>query len=193
MQYFQLFYYKDLFFQVICSLLCVSVCVFVCVCVFIHSLGLWKVVAKFKSNPQQNYFAEFEVKEYGKLIVTHAVFKPANHLLIFHLMTNNSFFLYSVLPSFEVKLLPVVPFFYFDSEQLTINIKATYAMSFYYLQNRRKDHLFATFVLAVWFQTCLYFLIVGIYLIIRLMGLPTWCLVSLKQCEERTPTLSYTC
>ncbi|MEQ2292168.1 hypothetical protein AMECASPLE_020319 [Ameca splendens] len=59
------------------------------------SPGLWKVVAKFKSNPQQSYYAEFEVKEY-------------------------------VLPSFEVKLLPVVPFFYVDSEQLTINIKATY-------------------------------------------------------------------
>ncbi|KAK5620860.1 hypothetical protein CRENBAI_017562 [Crenichthys baileyi] len=61
----------------------------------IASPGLWKVVAKFKSNPQQRYIAEFEVKEY-------------------------------VLPSFEVKLLPLVPFFYVDSEQLTINIKATY-------------------------------------------------------------------
>ncbi|MED6258026.1 hypothetical protein ATANTOWER_001900, partial [Ataeniobius toweri] len=61
----------------------------------IVSPGLWKVVAKFKSNPQQSYYAEFEVKEY-------------------------------VLPSFEVKLLPVVPFFYVDSEQLTVNIKATY-------------------------------------------------------------------
>ncbi|KAM4751408.1 complement C3-like [Anableps anableps] len=61
----------------------------------IASPGLWKVVAKFKSNPQKNYYAEFEVKEY-------------------------------VLPSFEVKLLPVVPFFYVDSEQLIINIKATY-------------------------------------------------------------------
>uniref|UniRef100_A0A3Q2EAS2 Complement C3-like n=1 Tax=Cyprinodon variegatus TaxID=28743 RepID=A0A3Q2EAS2_CYPVA len=61
----------------------------------IVSPGLWKVVAKFKSNPQQSYYAEFEVKEY-------------------------------VLPSFEVKLLPVVPFFYVDSDKLTINIKATY-------------------------------------------------------------------
>ncbi|XP_038127738.1 complement C3-like [Cyprinodon tularosa] len=61
----------------------------------IVSPGLWKVVAKFKSNPQQSYYAEFEVKEY-------------------------------VLPSFEVKLLPVVPFFYVDSDELTINIKATY-------------------------------------------------------------------
>uniref|UniRef100_A0A3B3XBR7 Macroglobulin domain-containing protein n=1 Tax=Poecilia mexicana TaxID=48701 RepID=A0A3B3XBR7_9TELE len=66
----------------------------VCVCVFL-SPGLWKVVAKFESNPQQRYYAEFEVKEY-------------------------------VLPSFEVKLVPVVPFFYVDSEQLTINIKAAY-------------------------------------------------------------------
>lgn len=37
---------------------------FVCVCVW--SLGLWKVVAKFHSNPQQSYSAEFEVKEYGE-------------------------------------------------------------------------------------------------------------------------------
>uniref|UniRef100_A0A8C9WZR1 Uncharacterized protein n=1 Tax=Sander lucioperca TaxID=283035 RepID=A0A8C9WZR1_SANLU len=61
----------------------------------IVSLGLWKVVAKFQSNPQQSYFAEFEVKEY-------------------------------VLPSFEVKLIPVSSFFYVDSQELTINIKATY-------------------------------------------------------------------
>uniref|UniRef100_A0A8D0AAI4 NTR domain-containing protein n=1 Tax=Sander lucioperca TaxID=283035 RepID=A0A8D0AAI4_SANLU len=30
----------------------------------IISTGLWKVVAKFRSNPQQNYSADFEVKEY---------------------------------------------------------------------------------------------------------------------------------
>uniref|UniRef100_A0A8C9XDJ9 Anaphylatoxin-like domain-containing protein n=1 Tax=Sander lucioperca TaxID=283035 RepID=A0A8C9XDJ9_SANLU len=47
------------------------------------------------SNPQQSYFAEFEVKEY-------------------------------VLPSFEVKLIPVSSFFYVDSQELTVNIKATY-------------------------------------------------------------------
>ncbi|XP_035993186.1 complement C3 [Fundulus heteroclitus] len=61
----------------------------------IVSPGQWKVVAKFKSNPQQSFHAEFEVKEY-------------------------------VLPSFEVKLLPLVPFYYVDSEQLIVNIKATY-------------------------------------------------------------------
>ncbi|XP_051240231.1 complement C3 isoform X2 [Dicentrarchus labrax] len=61
----------------------------------IVSPGLWKVVAKFQSNPQQSYYAEFEVKEY-------------------------------VLPSFEVKLIPVSSFFYVDSEELTVNIKATY-------------------------------------------------------------------
>uniref|UniRef100_A0A8C9X0E0 Complement C3-like n=1 Tax=Sander lucioperca TaxID=283035 RepID=A0A8C9X0E0_SANLU len=61
----------------------------------IVSPGLWKVVAKFQSNPQQSYTAEFEVKEY-------------------------------VLPSFEVKLIPVSSFFYVDSQELTINIKATY-------------------------------------------------------------------
>ncbi|XP_037545595.1 complement C3 [Nematolebias whitei] len=61
----------------------------------IVSPGLWKVVAKFQSNPQQSYSAEFEVKEY-------------------------------VLPSFEVKLIPDSPFFYVDSEEFTVNIKATY-------------------------------------------------------------------
>uniref|UniRef100_A0A8D0A9C0 Complement C3-like n=1 Tax=Sander lucioperca TaxID=283035 RepID=A0A8D0A9C0_SANLU len=57
--------------------------------------GLWKVVAKFQSNPQQSYSAEFEVKEY-------------------------------VLPSFEVKLMPLSSFFYVDSQDFTVNIKATY-------------------------------------------------------------------
>ncbi|XP_073327868.1 complement C3-like isoform X2 [Pagrus major] len=61
----------------------------------IVSPGLWKVVAKFHSNPQQSYSAEFEVKEY-------------------------------VFPSFEVKLTPVSPFFYVDSPELTINIRARY-------------------------------------------------------------------
>ncbi|XP_028450258.1 complement C3-like [Perca flavescens] len=61
----------------------------------IVSLGMWKVVAKFQSNPQQSYSAKFEVKEY-------------------------------VLPSFEVKLMPVSSFFYVDSQELTVNIKATY-------------------------------------------------------------------
>uniref|UniRef100_A0A3Q3IVX9 Anaphylatoxin-like domain-containing protein n=2 Tax=Monopterus albus TaxID=43700 RepID=A0A3Q3IVX9_MONAL len=61
----------------------------------IASTGLWKVVVKFHSNPQQSYSAEFEVKEY-------------------------------VLPSFEVKLTSASPFFYVDSEELTIGIKAMY-------------------------------------------------------------------
>uniref|UniRef100_A0A8D0A7R9 Complement C3-like n=1 Tax=Sander lucioperca TaxID=283035 RepID=A0A8D0A7R9_SANLU len=61
----------------------------------IVSPGLWKVVAKFQSNPQQSYSAEFEVKEY-------------------------------VLPSFEVKLMPLSSFFYVDSQDFTVNIKATY-------------------------------------------------------------------
>ncbi|XP_078100911.1 complement C3-like [Sander vitreus] len=59
------------------------------------STGRWKVVAKFRSMPQQNYSADFEVKEY-------------------------------VLPSFEVKLMPESSFFYVDSEELTVNIRATY-------------------------------------------------------------------
>ncbi|TDH11168.1 hypothetical protein EPR50_G00057900 [Perca flavescens] len=61
----------------------------------IVSTGLWKVVAKFPSNPQQSYSAEFEVKEY-------------------------------VLPSFEVKLMPLSSFFYVDCPEFTVNIKATY-------------------------------------------------------------------
>ncbi|XP_035862596.1 complement C3-like isoform X2 [Sander lucioperca] len=61
----------------------------------IVSPGLWKVVAKFQSNPQQSYSAEFEVKEY-------------------------------VLPSFEVKLTSESSFFYVDSQDFTVDIKATY-------------------------------------------------------------------
>uniref|UniRef100_A0A3Q1FEF8 Macroglobulin domain-containing protein n=1 Tax=Acanthochromis polyacanthus TaxID=80966 RepID=A0A3Q1FEF8_9TELE len=61
----------------------------------IVSTGVWKVVAKFHSNPQQSFSADFEVKEY-------------------------------VLPSFEVKLEPKSSFFYVDSQQLTVDIKAEY-------------------------------------------------------------------
>ncbi|XP_077426276.1 complement C3-like isoform X1 [Vanacampus margaritifer] len=61
----------------------------------IVSPGLWKIVAKFQSHPQQSYYAEFEVKEY-------------------------------VLPSFEVKLNPLFSFFYHDSQEFTVDIKATY-------------------------------------------------------------------
>ncbi|XP_076583459.1 complement C3-like [Chaetodon auriga] len=61
----------------------------------IVSLGLWKVVARFHNKPQQNFSAEFEVKEY-------------------------------VLPSFEVKLTLESPFFYVDSQELKVDIKATY-------------------------------------------------------------------
>ncbi|XP_058495809.1 complement C3-like isoform X2 [Solea solea] len=67
----------------------------------IVSPGVWKVVAKFHKNPQQSYTAEFEVKEYVS-------------------------FRFPVLPSFEVKLMPVSSFFYKDSPELTVNIKATY-------------------------------------------------------------------
>ncbi|XP_076583682.1 complement C3-like [Chaetodon auriga] len=61
------------------------------------SSGLWKVVAKFHNIPQQNFSAEFEVKEY-------------------------------VLPSFEVKLTPLSRFFYVDSQELVVNIKAIYLL-----------------------------------------------------------------
>uniref|UniRef100_A0A8C9ZM46 Anaphylatoxin-like domain-containing protein n=1 Tax=Sander lucioperca TaxID=283035 RepID=A0A8C9ZM46_SANLU len=38
----------------------------------LESPGLWKVVAKFQSNPQQSYSAEFEVKEYVSIRTTKA-------------------------------------------------------------------------------------------------------------------------
>uniref|UniRef100_A0A665VZJ5 Complement C3-like n=1 Tax=Echeneis naucrates TaxID=173247 RepID=A0A665VZJ5_ECHNA len=68
---------------------------FVLACMCLCSTGLWKLVAKFHSNPQESFSAEFEVKEY-------------------------------VLPSFEVKLSSSSSFFYVDSPDLTINIRATY-------------------------------------------------------------------
>ncbi|KAM4750144.1 complement C3-like [Anableps anableps] len=63
----------------------------------IVSFGYWKMVARFHSNAEESFTAEFEVKEY-------------------------------VLPSFEVKLLPPPrsPFFYVDSNELKITIRATY-------------------------------------------------------------------
>uniref|UniRef100_A0A8D3BWM3 Complement component c3a, duplicate 5 n=1 Tax=Scophthalmus maximus TaxID=52904 RepID=A0A8D3BWM3_SCOMX len=79
----------------VCACARVRVCVCVCVCAHACSPGLWKVVAKFHSNPQQSFSAEFEVKEY-------------------------------VLPSFEVILTPVSSFFYVDSPEFTVNIRATY-------------------------------------------------------------------
>ncbi|KAM4595789.1 complement C3-like [Fundulus diaphanus] len=63
----------------------------------IVSFGNWKMMAKFHSNAAESFTAEFEVKEY-------------------------------VLPSFEVQLStpPESPFFYVDSKELKITIKARY-------------------------------------------------------------------
>ncbi|XP_035993188.1 complement C3 isoform X2 [Fundulus heteroclitus] len=63
----------------------------------IVSFGNWKMMAKFHSNAAESFTAEFEVKEY-------------------------------VLPSFEVQLSPPPesPFFYVDSKELKITIKARY-------------------------------------------------------------------
>ncbi|XP_012722401.2 complement C3 isoform X2 [Fundulus heteroclitus] len=61
----------------------------------IVSFGVWKVLAKFRTNPHLSFTAEFEVKEYA-------------------------------LPSFGVNLTPGSSFFYVDSIDLAVNIKATY-------------------------------------------------------------------
>uniref|UniRef100_A0A8C5HMJ9 Complement C3-like n=1 Tax=Gouania willdenowi TaxID=441366 RepID=A0A8C5HMJ9_GOUWI len=63
--------------------------------VFLCSRGVWKLVARFQTNPQQSFYSNFEVKEY-------------------------------VLPSLEVKLEPIVPFFQVDSTKFTVNIRARY-------------------------------------------------------------------
>uniref|UniRef100_A0A3Q2QEB1 Complement C3 n=1 Tax=Fundulus heteroclitus TaxID=8078 RepID=A0A3Q2QEB1_FUNHE len=61
----------------------------------IVSFGVWKVLAKFRTNPHLSFTAEFEVKEYA-------------------------------LPSFGVNLTPGSSFFYVNSIDLAVNIKATY-------------------------------------------------------------------
>ena len=102
--------------------------VFLCVSAF--SPGLWKVVAKFHSNPQQSYSAEFEVKEYGQSLITCMVFQTLYIHIRFTLLDMQWTFLkFSVLSSFEVKLTPVRPFFYVDSPDFTVNIRATYVRS----------------------------------------------------------------
>ncbi|MED6290469.1 hypothetical protein CHARACLAT_013248, partial [Characodon lateralis] len=56
--------------------------------------GVWKIVAKFRNNPQESFAFKFEVKEYA-------------------------------LPGFEVKLTPGSSYFYVDSKDLEVSIKAT--------------------------------------------------------------------
>lgn len=46
-------------------------------------------------------------------------------------------FTFSVLPSFEVKLTPVSQFFYVDSQELTVNIKAVYVKVFIFFDWNR--------------------------------------------------------
>lgn len=84
------------------------------------------MIVKFKSSPQQKFTAEFEVKEYGKLLTLYETRLTFPFFLI-DLVEVIYLFLFdtSVLPSFEVKLKSVSPFFYVDSDQLTINIEAT--------------------------------------------------------------------
>ncbi|XP_067438879.1 complement C3-like [Thunnus thynnus] len=64
----------------------------------IVSPGLWKVVTRFHSNPQQSFSTEFEVKEYVL---------PSFEVKL------------TIPESFD-------PFFYVDSEAFTVDIKATY-------------------------------------------------------------------
>ncbi|XP_061576908.1 complement C3-like isoform X3 [Cololabis saira] len=63
----------------------------------IVSTGLWKVVAKFNSNPQHSFEAQFEVKEY--VLPSFEV---------------------------KLSAPPESPFFYVDSTEININIDATY-------------------------------------------------------------------
>uniref|UniRef100_A0A3P9KQP9 Uncharacterized protein n=1 Tax=Oryzias latipes TaxID=8090 RepID=A0A3P9KQP9_ORYLA len=67
----------------------------VCLC----SPGLWKIAASFTNNPEEEFSANFEVKEYGKIVLHY---------------------------NFEVKLSSPSPFFHVDSESLEIHIKATW-------------------------------------------------------------------
>ena len=91
-------------------------------CLCVCSPGLWKVVTRFHSNPQQSFSAEFEVKEYGKSPLFALLFKTHTNLV----WTQKNAFNFSVLPSFEVKLTPLTAFFYVDDQELTVNIKAKY-------------------------------------------------------------------
>lgn len=101
--------------------------VFVSVC----SFGLWKIVAKFQNNPQESFSAQFEVKEYGESLETaHVPSRNLKNLPSVYLHGHTMFSIFAVLPSFEVKLTPVTSFFYVDSPELTVSIKATYVKYF---------------------------------------------------------------
>lgn len=98
-------------------------CVCFC-CVPLTSTGMWKVVAKFLSNPQQTFSAEFVVKEHGKTSLSLTL-----HLNLFTYFfkfdgINKKYFHFTVLPSLEVKLTPARMYFYMDSEELSIDITA---------------------------------------------------------------------
>lgn len=110
---------------------------YVVLCLCVCSLGVWKVVAKFHSNPQQSFSAEFEVKEYGKSLIPFDIkaiklWNPFDSVE----WTFSMFCTFSVLPSFEVKLIPTSPFFYVDSQEFTVAIKATYVKVFLKGTNR---------------------------------------------------------
>lgn len=86
------------------------------------SKGIWKVLVKFQSNPQETFTADFEVKEYGRLFIEYT-------FVVCRFVLDWQCFFYSdlsVLPSFEVKIKSATPFFYVDDKQLTVNIQATY-------------------------------------------------------------------
>ena len=95
---------------------CVGVFCYIC------STGMWKVVAAFQNSKQNNYSAEFEVKEYGKTFTIMKYFR----LIWLNIFNTDHFF--SVLPSFEVTITPDKPFFYVDEEMLTVDIRATWVL-----------------------------------------------------------------
>lgn len=98
-------------------------------CAFlVSSFGVWKIRAKFESNPQEIFSAEFEVKEYGESQLSRLSVSAETKETSYR--TRNDFFPFSVLPSFEVKLTPGSSFFYVDSPSLTIDIKARYVKPF---------------------------------------------------------------
>lgn len=118
------------------------------------------------------------------------------------LETQQNAFHFSVLPSFEVILTPVSSFFYVDSPEFTVNIRATYVKVFvlWLLRSGFNSHLLLMlnfgdhiFNGPIWllcgFQN--YLLVSGICLVKRCMAQHTWYLGFCMTGKRRAfPTLS---